>query len=175
MKLHFLLAAAAALLCAAPIVAASEDNAIAFVGESRGENGPVPSRRTPKPTRRVRSTPRPTRRARRTPQPTRRPPSAARRDERARTSIVRRNTFKTDECDGNVRNLSGKCRELNRLVCSLHRRELESRERRLCERVGLEIGTGGRRRSPRYEEEYDEEEYDSMDSEDEEDVFMEEE
>jgi hypothetical protein len=153
-----------------------QDNAIAFVGESRGENGPVPSRRTPKPTRR----------ARRTPQPTRRPPSAARRDERARTSIVRRNTFKTDECDGNVRNLSGKCRELNRLVCSLHRRELESRERRLCERVGLEIGTGGRRRSPRYEEEYDEEEYDSMDSEDEEefdsmdsedeeDVFMEEE
>jgi len=164
-----------------------QDNAIAFVGESRGENGPVPSRRTPKPTRRVRSTPRPTRRARRTPQPTRRPPSAARRDERARTRIVRRNTFKTDECDGNVRNLSGKCSELNRLVCSLHRRELESRERRLCERVGLEIGTGGRRRSrPRYEEEYDEEEYDSMDSEDEEefdsmdsedeeDVFMEEE
>ena len=98
-----------------------QDNAIAFVGESRGENGPVPSRRTKRPRR----TPRPTRRARRTPQPTRRPPSAARRDERARTSIVRRNTFKPDECDGNVRNLSGKCSELNRLVCSLNRRDLE--------------------------------------------------
>jgi hypothetical protein len=65
---------------------------------------------------------------------------------------------------------------------------LASRERSLCERVGLETGTGSSRRSrPRYEEEYDEEEYDSMDSEDEEefdsmdsedeaeDVFMEEE
>jgi hypothetical protein len=99
---------------------------------------------------------------------------------------VRRTTFKTDECDGNRRDLSDKCSELNRLVCSLNRRDLASRERSLCERVGLETGTGGRSR-PRYEEEYDEEEYDSMDSEDEEefdsmdsedeaeDVFMEEE
>eukprot|EP00984_Skeletonema_dohrnii_P013332 scaffold5499_cov137-Skeletonema_dohrnii-CCMP3373.AAC.9 len=241
MKLHFLLAAVAALLCAAPIVAASEcrcfdpalvtmpnnnmfccplhhtlpsrqDNAIAFEGaksvnsvlvdvsketkrpgpghrptggrranQNRGENGPVPSR--------PRRTPQPTRRARRTPRPTRRPPSGERRDARARRRIVRRSDFRSDECDGNRRNLSHKCSELNRLVCSLHRRKLESRERRLCNRVGLDIGTGRRRsRRPRSdEEEYDEEEYDSMDSEDEEDydsmdsedkeedVFMEEE
>ena len=137
---------------------------------------------------------RPTRRVRRTPQPTRRPPSAIRRNERDRRRVVRRNTFRSDECDGNRRDLSDKCSELNRLVCSLNRRDLESRDRRLCNRVGLEIGTGGRRRRrPRSDEdeydedegehdedehdegEHDEEEYDSMDSEDEEDVFMEEE
>ena len=85
------------------------------------EKWSIPSRHTKRPRR----TPRPTRRVRRTPQPTRRPPSAIRRDERDRTNIVRRSSFKTDECDGNVRNLSDKCSELNRLVCSLNRRDLE--------------------------------------------------
>eukprot|EP00984_Skeletonema_dohrnii_P004688 scaffold1645_cov102-Skeletonema_dohrnii-CCMP3373.AAC.3 len=94
MKLHFLLAAAAALLCAAPIVAASEDNAIAFEGAKSVNSvlvdvGKKEDRPTRRPTR-VRRTPQPTRRARRTPRPTRRPPSAERRDARDRTRIVRR-------------------------------------------------------------------------------------
>ncbi len=71
---------------------------------------------------------------------------------------------------------------MNRLVCSLGRREISSRERRVCETVGL----GGRRFEDEdlvdfyYDEEGDDssmssEDVDSMDSEDEEDVVMKEE
>ncbi len=174
------------------------DNAI-LLGATRRDKDSDSSptkrpKRTPSPTRRTRT------RTRRSPAPTRRPPSAQRRDERDRERIVRRNTWTEDQCTGNRRSLSEVCSELNRLVCSLGRREMSSRERRVCETVGL----GGRRFEDEdlvdfyYDEEDDEsstmssedvdsnfyydeegddssmfsEDVDSMDSEDEEDVVM---
>ena len=71
------------------------------------------------------------------------------------------------ECEGPAESLSIKCKQLNRLVCSYRRRDLDRRERRVCdcEEVGLEFGS--RRRPSKNEQlvEFDEEE----------DVIMEEE
>ncbi len=110
-----------------------QDNAI-LLGAARRNSGSDSS-----PTKRPKRTPSPTRRPRRTPAPTRRPPSSQRRDERNRSRIVRRNTWTEDQCTGNRRSLSEVCRDLNRLVCSLGRREISSRERRVCETVGLPV------------------------------------
>ena len=86
-----------------------------------------------------------TRRPRRTPAPTRRPPSAVRNRLRDANNLVRRVDWKEGECAGNPNSLSAQCKRLNDLVCQYRRGDLESRERRACERVGLEFG---RKRRP---------------------------